>query len=102
MYSRKCDPFLDISIRKENTLECTRKLHLTSRPSGIVHKTRTWTREGSVDRLERLWCFVCSGRWKVGELSAIESAVIAVISDLVIICVAKSQSAELLLPVINL
>ncbi|GBN21466.1 hypothetical protein AVEN_27845-1 [Araneus ventricosus] len=32
--SRKCNPFLDISIRKENTLEYTRKLHVTSRPVG--------------------------------------------------------------------
>ncbi|GBL86400.1 hypothetical protein AVEN_94979-1 [Araneus ventricosus] len=33
-----------------------------------------------------------------GELSAIESAVIVVVSDLLTVCVAKSQSAELLLP----
>ncbi|GBM65542.1 hypothetical protein AVEN_83389-1 [Araneus ventricosus] len=32
--SRKCDPFLDISIRKENTLESMRKLHVTSQPVG--------------------------------------------------------------------
>ncbi|GBM20292.1 hypothetical protein AVEN_195855-1 [Araneus ventricosus] len=32
--SRKCNPFLDISIRKKNMLEYTRKLHVTSRPVG--------------------------------------------------------------------
>ncbi|GBN44926.1 hypothetical protein AVEN_153742-1 [Araneus ventricosus] len=32
--SGKCYPSLDISIRKENTLECTGKLHATSRPVG--------------------------------------------------------------------
>ncbi|GBO35731.1 hypothetical protein AVEN_148168-1 [Araneus ventricosus] len=32
--SRKCSPFLDISIRKGNTLEYMRKLHVTSRPVG--------------------------------------------------------------------
>ncbi|GBL89618.1 hypothetical protein AVEN_104588-1 [Araneus ventricosus] len=36
---------------------------------------------------------------EVGVLSAIECAVIVVISDLLSVCVAKSQSAELLLPV---
>ncbi|GBN47248.1 hypothetical protein AVEN_215572-1 [Araneus ventricosus] len=63
-----------------------------------VYKGRAWIGEGSVDRLERLWSFVCSASWKAGELSAIESAVIVVISDLVTLCVAKFQSAELLLP----
>ncbi|GBN71668.1 hypothetical protein AVEN_268053-1 [Araneus ventricosus] len=32
--SRECNPFLDISIRKGNMLEYTRKLHVTSRPVG--------------------------------------------------------------------
>ncbi|GBM26372.1 Retrovirus-related Pol polyprotein from transposon 412 [Araneus ventricosus] len=32
--SRKCDPFLDISIRKGNALEYTRKLHVTPRLVG--------------------------------------------------------------------
>ncbi|GBL80744.1 hypothetical protein AVEN_147533-1 [Araneus ventricosus] len=57
--SRKCDPFLNISIRRENTLECTRKFHVTSRR---VYKGRVWIREESVDRLERLWSFVYSAR----------------------------------------
>ncbi|GBM71333.1 hypothetical protein AVEN_62052-1 [Araneus ventricosus] len=52
-----------------------------------------------VDRLERLWNFVCSASKKTGELSAIESAVIVAISDLLTVCAAKSHSAELLLPV---
>ncbi|GBO45264.1 hypothetical protein AVEN_28281-1 [Araneus ventricosus] len=48
--SRKCDPFLDISIRKGNTLEYTRKLHVTSRPVGErVYKDRAWNRGSSVD-----------------------------------------------------
>ncbi|GBO02935.1 hypothetical protein AVEN_6865-1 [Araneus ventricosus] len=51
-----------------------------------------------VDRLERVWSFVCSASLNAGELSAIESAVIVVISDLLAVCVAKSQSTELLLP----
>ncbi|GBM00539.1 hypothetical protein AVEN_200953-1 [Araneus ventricosus] len=62
-----------------------------------VYKGRAWIGEGSVDRLERLWSFVCSASWKAGELSAIESAVIVVISDLLTVCVATSQSFELLL-----
>ncbi|GBL95975.1 hypothetical protein AVEN_56677-1 [Araneus ventricosus] len=32
--SRKCDPILDISIRKENTFECIRLFHVTSRHAG--------------------------------------------------------------------
>ncbi|GBM45796.1 hypothetical protein AVEN_55556-1 [Araneus ventricosus] len=52
-----------------------------------------------VDPLERLWSFVCSVNYEDGEMSAFESAVIVVISDLLTICIAKSQSAELLLPV---
>ncbi|GBN99444.1 hypothetical protein AVEN_89936-1 [Araneus ventricosus] len=32
--SRKCKPFLDISIRKGNTLEYTRNLYVASRPVG--------------------------------------------------------------------
>ncbi|GBM71019.1 hypothetical protein AVEN_56659-1 [Araneus ventricosus] len=67
--------------------------------SGRVYKGRAWIREWSVDPLERLWRFVCSASYEVGELSAIESAVIVVISELLTVCVAKSQSAELLLPV---
>ncbi|GBM59087.1 hypothetical protein AVEN_169033-1 [Araneus ventricosus] len=55
--------------------------------------------EKSVDRLERLWSFACSASKKAGELSAIESALIVVISDLLTVCVAKSESAKMLLPV---
>ncbi|GBM14692.1 hypothetical protein AVEN_97199-1 [Araneus ventricosus] len=40
----------------------------------------------------RLRSFVCSASWKVGELRAIESAVIVVIRDLLIVCAAKSES----------
>ncbi|GBM91301.1 hypothetical protein AVEN_69673-1 [Araneus ventricosus] len=62
--------------------------------SGRVYKGRAWIRESSVDRLERLWSFVCSASWEAGELSA----VIVAITDLLTVCVAKSQSDELLLP----
>ncbi|GBL72084.1 hypothetical protein AVEN_115094-1 [Araneus ventricosus] len=51
-----------------------------------------------VDPLERLWNCFCRASWETGELSSIESAVIVDISDLLTVCVAKSQSAELLLP----
>ncbi|GBM23269.1 hypothetical protein AVEN_26005-1 [Araneus ventricosus] len=53
-----------------------------------------------VDPLERLWsfCGVCSASSEAGQLSIIESAVIVDTSDLLTVCVAKSQSAELLLP----
>ncbi|GBM39965.1 hypothetical protein AVEN_70438-1 [Araneus ventricosus] len=67
--------------------------------AGRVFKGRAWIKVLSVDRLERLWSFVCSEIYKDGELSGIESAVIVVISDLLTVCVAKSQSIELLLPV---
>ncbi|GBO15148.1 hypothetical protein AVEN_49195-1 [Araneus ventricosus] len=46
--SRKCVPFLDISIRKENRLEYTRKLHVTSCLSGRVYNGRSWIREQCV------------------------------------------------------
>ncbi|GBO01175.1 hypothetical protein AVEN_143819-1 [Araneus ventricosus] len=38
-----------------------------------------------------LWSFVCSASWKAGELGAIESAPTVIISDLLTVCVAKSQ-----------
>ncbi|GBL98377.1 hypothetical protein AVEN_187717-1 [Araneus ventricosus] len=38
---------------------------------------------------EQLWSFVCSGNWKAGELSAIESAVTVIISELLSVCVAN-------------
>ncbi|GBN06292.1 hypothetical protein AVEN_184758-1 [Araneus ventricosus] len=41
----------------------------------------------------RLWSFVCSASWKAVELSAIESAPTIIISDLLTVCVAKSQRA---------
>ncbi|GBN82815.1 hypothetical protein AVEN_202355-1 [Araneus ventricosus] len=88
--SRKCDPSLDISIRKENTFECKRNPMLRHGQSGRVYKSHTWIREVTVDRLERLWSFVCSASWKAGELSAFQSAVIVVVSDLLTVCVAKS------------
>ncbi|GBM40838.1 hypothetical protein AVEN_130289-1 [Araneus ventricosus] len=43
--SRKCYPFLDISFRKENTRDCTRKLHVSHSLSGRVYKGRSWIRE---------------------------------------------------------
>ncbi|GBM81092.1 hypothetical protein AVEN_235550-1 [Araneus ventricosus] len=52
--------------------------------------------ERCVDRLEKLGSFACSASYKAGELSAIESAVIVVNSDMLTVCVAKSQSTELL------
>ncbi|GBO39863.1 hypothetical protein AVEN_18624-1, partial [Araneus ventricosus] len=42
---------------------------------------------------ESLWRFVCNASWKAGELSAIESAVTVVISDLLSVCVARYGSA---------
>ncbi|GBN02586.1 hypothetical protein AVEN_62511-1 [Araneus ventricosus] len=55
--------------------------------------------ERCADPLERLWSFVYSASEEAGELSAIESTVIVVTSDLLTVCDAKHQSAELLLPV---
>ncbi|GBN22686.1 hypothetical protein AVEN_221989-1, partial [Araneus ventricosus] len=43
--------------------------------------------------------FGVSSAERAGELRAIDSAVIVVISDFLTVCVAKYQSAELLLPV---
>ncbi|GBO41416.1 hypothetical protein AVEN_114136-1 [Araneus ventricosus] len=74
--------------RKENTLELIRKLNVTVLDQGAV----------SVDPLEQPWSFVCSASSEAGDLSAIETAVIVVFSDLLTVCVAKSGSAELLLP----
>ncbi|GBM86240.1 hypothetical protein AVEN_51764-1 [Araneus ventricosus] len=34
MGSQRCWNLLDISIRREDTLECTRSFHVTSRPAG--------------------------------------------------------------------
>ncbi|GBN49525.1 Liprin-beta-2 [Araneus ventricosus] len=44
-----------------------------------------------VDRLERLWNFVCSASFKTGELSAIESVVSDITSELLNVC--ESESA---------
>ncbi|GBL94493.1 hypothetical protein AVEN_235593-1 [Araneus ventricosus] len=66
---------------------------------GEYIRAALWIREWNVEPLELLWSFVCSASLEAGELSAIESAIIVVISDFLTVCVAKSQSAELLLPV---
>ncbi|GBO22344.1 hypothetical protein AVEN_207420-1 [Araneus ventricosus] len=50
-------------------------------------------------RLYKECSWITDASKKAGELSAIESAVIVVISDLLTVCVAKSDSTELLLPV---
>ncbi|GBM39124.1 hypothetical protein AVEN_162643-1 [Araneus ventricosus] len=42
-----------------------------------------------VDRLERLWSFVCSASWKASELSAVESDVTVIASELLSVCVAN-------------
>ncbi|GBN87521.1 hypothetical protein AVEN_56239-1 [Araneus ventricosus] len=53
-----------------------------------------WERLWSANAFEEpLWSFVCSASWKAGELSAIESAVTAIISELLSVCVARSGSA---------
>ncbi|GBN24721.1 hypothetical protein AVEN_44904-1 [Araneus ventricosus] len=41
------------------------------------------------DRLKRLWSFVCSANWKAGELSAIESVVPVIASELLSVSVAN-------------
>ncbi|GBO18648.1 hypothetical protein AVEN_256042-1, partial [Araneus ventricosus] len=51
---------------------------------------RTRLDHGSVvDRLERLWSFIC----RAGKPRAIESAVTVIINDLLTVCVSKSESA---------
>ncbi|GBN84685.1 hypothetical protein AVEN_93666-1 [Araneus ventricosus] len=42
---------------------------------------------------EGLWSFVCSTSWKAGELSANIGAFTVIISDLLTVCVARSESA---------
>ncbi|GBN98882.1 hypothetical protein AVEN_34282-1 [Araneus ventricosus] len=76
-----------------DTLECTRKSHETPRPVGESIKGPLLDNRVCVDKLERLWSFVCSASWKAGELSAIESAVTVIMSDLLTVCVSKSESA---------
>ncbi|GBL77686.1 hypothetical protein AVEN_152910-1 [Araneus ventricosus] len=55
--------------------------------------------EGVCLSIRTTWEFRLQCELEAGELSAIESAVIVVIRDLLTVCVAKSESAELLLPV---
>ncbi|GBO27527.1 hypothetical protein AVEN_262540-1 [Araneus ventricosus] len=40
MGSQKCWNLLDISIRREDTLECTRRFHVTSRPDEVEYIRR--------------------------------------------------------------
>ncbi|GBN08260.1 hypothetical protein AVEN_80177-1 [Araneus ventricosus] len=42
---------------------------------------------------ESLWSFVCSASWKAGGLSANESAVTVIISELLFVCVSRAVSA---------
>ncbi|GBN96225.1 hypothetical protein AVEN_156224-1 [Araneus ventricosus] len=65
---------------------------LTSRSAGENIKCPLLDHGVCVDRLERLWSFVCSASWKAGKLSAIESAVTVIISDLLTVCVSKYKS----------
>ncbi|GBM23930.1 hypothetical protein AVEN_52131-1 [Araneus ventricosus] len=46
---------------------------------------------------ESFWIFICSAGWKAGELSAIESAVSVIISELLSVCVARSGSVVTLI-----
>ncbi|GBM93039.1 hypothetical protein AVEN_81085-1 [Araneus ventricosus] len=57
-----------------------------------VYKRRQLKGGTSSECEERLQSFVCSASWKDGELSAIESAVTVVISDLLTVRVPKSES----------
>ncbi|GBN03634.1 hypothetical protein AVEN_198019-1 [Araneus ventricosus] len=52
--------FSSISVRKENTLERMRKLHVKSRPAGEILRAALDQREECVDPLERLGVSVCS------------------------------------------
>ncbi|GBL95028.1 hypothetical protein AVEN_187532-1 [Araneus ventricosus] len=45
---------------------------------------------------ETLWSFDCSASWKADELSAIESAVTVIISELPSVCVSRSEVLLLL------
>ncbi|GBL74575.1 hypothetical protein AVEN_235487-1 [Araneus ventricosus] len=51
------------------------------------YKRTTLGSQGCVDRLERFLSFVCSASWKAGELSAVESAVTVIASELLSVCV---------------
>ncbi|GBO16524.1 hypothetical protein AVEN_88649-1 [Araneus ventricosus] len=83
---RKCNDFLDISIRRGDTRMCYIIPCDVTTSRASVYKRRANAFE------ERLWSFVCSASWKADELSAIESTV-TVISDLLTVCVSKSESA---------
>ncbi|GBN15977.1 hypothetical protein AVEN_21233-1 [Araneus ventricosus] len=77
MGSQRFWNLLNISIRRGDTLECTRRFHVTPRPAaGRLYKGAAWMTEGELIHWERLWSFVRSASWEDGELSAIEGAVI--------------------------
>ncbi|GBL92811.1 hypothetical protein AVEN_4521-1 [Araneus ventricosus] len=81
--------FFNISIRKgdiQNVLDIT-----TSQTR--VYKRRQMKGGMSSECEEGLWSFVCSVSWKAGELSTIERAFTVFTSELLIVCVAKSESA---------
>ncbi|GBM88016.1 hypothetical protein AVEN_224511-1 [Araneus ventricosus] len=44
-----------------------------------------------------IWSFVCIARWKAGKLSAMESTVTVIISDLLTVFVSKSSSAVIVI-----
>ncbi|GBN87078.1 hypothetical protein AVEN_72333-1 [Araneus ventricosus] len=61
MGSQRCWNLLDISIRREDTLECTRRFHVTSRPAAVDYIRRAlgkrvvligWDRLGARTPLE--------------------------------------------------
>ncbi|GBM39028.1 hypothetical protein AVEN_70202-1 [Araneus ventricosus] len=54
MGSQKCWNLLDISIRREDTLECTRRFHVTSRPAAGDYIRRALGRRGVLVDWDRL------------------------------------------------
>ncbi|GBM73849.1 hypothetical protein AVEN_100552-1 [Araneus ventricosus] len=58
-----------------------------------VYKRRNLKGGTSSEREEGVWNFVSSASWNTGELSAIESGVLVIISDLLTVCVAKTENA---------
>ncbi|GBN72135.1 hypothetical protein AVEN_3470-1 [Araneus ventricosus] len=71
MIPEKCDPFLDISIMKENTLECTENSHVTSLgPFGeSILCGPMFDQRGVFIDWSDSWSFVSEKGATVGELS---------------------------------
>ncbi|GBO17166.1 hypothetical protein AVEN_175632-1 [Araneus ventricosus] len=75
MGSQRCWNFLDISISGRDTLECTRRFHVTSRPAEGGERLDDGV---CIDRLGSPWSANVFGvlpAVRAGELSAIGGAV---------------------------